>query len=257
MPDVTPKDSPRALAIPGMHERLLKEITRQCPVGSWHHLLDLGAGQGAMSQRLVDAGYQVCACDMFPEMFRCPEVECRRADAREPLPYANDQFDAVVCVEVVEHLESQLGLFQEVQRILRPGGLFLFSTPNIVSLKSRLAFLLTGYFYSHGPLRVDQRDPVSQHIAAFTPDRYRFMLHQAGLNMTHLTTDKYQKSSIWLSPLAPLIWAATRWRHAPTVGTSLENSRAALFGRTMVGVAVNDAQTIPVMGEPVINPAAA
>ena len=232
-------EAPRALAIPDMHDRLLPVIDQQIEsIGeSAPHVLDLGAGEGAFSHLLQERGYRVAACDLYPEMFRCPGVECRRADVHDELPYQDATFDAVISIEVVEHLESQLGLFEEVGRVLKPGGQFIFTTPNIASLKSRLGFLFSGYFYSHGPLDPEVHDPVSQHIAAFTPDRYRFVLARAGLELENVETDKYQKTSLWLSWLAPLIWCHSRRKYGRADGPRFENSAATLFGRTMIGMA--------------------
>ena len=48
----------------------------------------------------------------------------------EQLPYADFSFDAVVCVDVLEHVTNLDKVLLEVSRVLRPGGLFLFDTIN-------------------------------------------------------------------------------------------------------------------------------
>ena len=235
-----PPTAPRGLTIPGLHAQLAPLVVAQIEgteSAQPPRVLDLGAGPGGMSYRLQQAGLEVEACDLFPELFQCPNVACRRADAHQPLPYQSSRFDAVVAIEVVEHLESQLALFGEVYRLLKPGGKFFFTTPNIASLKSRLSYLLTGYFYSHGPLDPDVDDPVSQHIGPTTPDRYRFLLARSGLKLKHLTTDRFQRSSLGLAWLVPLIWTLTRLKFSSTPGTQMENAPGTLFGRTLVGVA--------------------
>ena len=238
-----PEDSsqaPRSLTIPGMHSLLaplvIADIKSSHPQSA-PRVLDLGAGPGGMSYRLQQAGFQMEACDLFPELFQCPGVTCQLADACQPLPYNNEQFDAIVAVEVVEHLESQLTLFGEIHRLLKPGGKFFFTTPNIASLKSRLSYLLTGYFYSHGPLDPNVDDPVSQHIGPSPPDRYYYLLARAGLDLNRLTTDRLQRSSLGLAWLAPLIWGLTQLKYSATKGTRMENSPPTLFGRTLIGVA--------------------
>lgn len=225
------------MALGGLHESIIRCIQQHVPSADGKSVLDLGAGSGALCQKLDAAGYQVDACDMFPELFQCPGIECRKADVHEPLPYESNRFDSVVAVEVVEHLESHLGLFEEVQRILKPGGSFIFSTPNISSLKSRFRFLLTGYFYSHGPLDPTVHDPVSQHIAAFTPDRYQFVLARSGLQLDTIETDKYQSTSMCLSALSPLIRFLCKKKFGDSKGAKLQNSPASLLGRTMIGIA--------------------
>jgi SAM-dependent methyltransferase len=49
----------------------------------------------------------------------------------EQLPFAGESFDLVVCVWVLEHLREPLKVFSEVRRVLRPGGHFVFLTPNL------------------------------------------------------------------------------------------------------------------------------
>ncbi|MBC3841458.1 methyltransferase domain-containing protein [Streptacidiphilus sp. 4-A2] len=48
----------------------------------------------------------------------------------EQLPYADASFDIVTCVDVLEHVESPAQAVREIQRVLVPGGLFLFDTIN-------------------------------------------------------------------------------------------------------------------------------
>ena len=106
--------SPRALTIPGKHELLLPIISNRVAPGNGARVLDLGAGEGALSLKLKDLGYSVSACDLFPDMFCCDDVECRQADLLNPLPYEDNEFDLLVCFEVLEHLESHLNLFKEI-----------------------------------------------------------------------------------------------------------------------------------------------
>ena len=48
----------------------------------------------------------------------------------EALPYDSASFDAVVCVDVLEHVTDLNKVLAEVARTLRPGGMFLFDTIN-------------------------------------------------------------------------------------------------------------------------------
>ena len=162
---------------------VMREVTKRVPPEPGPRVLDIGAGHGSMSQRLRDAEYEVSACDLHPENFQAEGIECRRVNADGVLPYDDGSFDLVICIEVVEHLESHRRLFAEVRRVLRPEGRFVFTTPNIQSLKSRMTFLLTGYYYSHGPLEPTELNAVRQHISPFTLDRYRWVLWRCGLEL--------------------------------------------------------------------------
>lgn len=226
--------APRELAIPGTHANVVRLVQQEVPVGS--RLLDIGAGEGALSRRLVEAGYRVEACELFPEMFNVPGVTCRQVDATGVLPYEDDSLDAAVAVEVVEHLESHRMLFSEAARVLKPGGRFMFTTPNILSLKSRLRFLLTGYFYSFGPLDAAVDNPVRQHIAPFTLDRYQFLLRRSGLELVSASTDKIQNTSRFWYWMAPLIRLLARRSFGDLPQVRMQNSREALLGRKLVVV---------------------
>jgi SAM-dependent methyltransferase len=49
----------------------------------------------------------------------------------EQLPFAGESFDLIVCIWVLEHLRDPEGVLREVRRVLRPGGHFVFLTPNL------------------------------------------------------------------------------------------------------------------------------
>jgi SAM-dependent methyltransferase len=226
--------APEEIAIPGTHDWVTAEVTRTVPAADGARVLDIGAGHGSMSRRLLDAGYAVSACDLCPQNFQVPDIECRQVNADGALPYDDGSFDLVICIEVVEHLESHRRLFSEVRRVLAPDGRFVFTTPNVLSLKSRMTFLLTGYFYSHGPLEPTELNPVRQHISPFSLDRYRWVLWRCGLELESFTADKLQRSSMLLGGLWPLCRAWGRLRWGASSNLAEQNSATMLFGRTML-----------------------
>ncbi|HEX2477290.1 MAG TPA: glycosyltransferase [Lacipirellulaceae bacterium] len=223
-----------------LHRLTLPHVMRQLPVsaGAVPRVLDLGAGSGGMSQLLHEAGYRVDACDLEPRLFQFAAVECRPADLGERLPYNDATFDGVICVEVLEHVDGHERLFREVKRILKPGGVFLFTTPNVMSIKSRLSFLWTGFPHSFYPLEVGKQSPQQRHISGYGGDRYRFTLGLAGLELREITCDKFSRTSLVFAWLAPWIKLRTWLRHRRAAGAQLNNSLPALFGRTMIGVSV-------------------
>ena len=66
-------------------------------------------------------------------------------DLRKRLPYDDSSFDVVLLVEVIEHLSDHQAALGELSRILKPGGVLILTTPNIMRLNSRVHFLLSGY----------------------------------------------------------------------------------------------------------------
>ena len=225
---------PRELAIPGTHDRVLEILGRTIDLRSAPRVLDIGAGQGALSLRLKQAGARVSACDVVPEQFDVPGVDFRAVLADGRLPFDDASADAAVAIEVLEHIDGHDRFFAEVARVLAPGGIVMFTTPNILSLKSRMRFLFTGFFYSFGPLEPFTRDPVSQHIAPFTVNRYEWMMSQHGLQLAGLETDKTQTSSVLLSLLVPFIKLATWLQFSGSPLASRQNAGVALYGRKLV-----------------------
>lgn len=225
---------PKELAIPGTHDRVLDVLQRTVNLSARPTILDIGAGQGALSTRLKQLGARVSACDVVPEQFDVPDVDFRVVRQDGTLPFDDASFDVAVAVEVLEHIDGHDRFFGEVARVLAPGGIIMFTTPNILSLKSRLRFLFTGFFYSFGPLEPFTRDPVSQHIAPFSVNRYEWMMSQHGLRLSSVETDKVQTSSVLLSPLVPFIKLATMLQFNGSGLASRQNSPAVLYGRKLV-----------------------
>jgi 2-polyprenyl-3-methyl-5-hydroxy-6-metoxy-1,4-benzoquinol methylase len=222
------------MALGGTHERLLAALAAVAPLEPGMTALDIGAGSGALAAKLQQAGLSVSACDVVTGSFAVPGIECRQIDASGVLPYDADSFDLAVAVEVLEHVDGHDRFFAEAARVLKPGAVLLFTTPNILSLKSRLRFLFTGTFYSFGPLVPFTTDPVSQHISPFTLNRYAWQLSQHDLHVTGVRTDKFQTTSLLLGLLAPLIWLSTRLMYGRDENASVQNSAVPLFGRKLM-----------------------
>jgi 2-polyprenyl-6-hydroxyphenyl methylase / 3-demethylubiquinone-9 3-methyltransferase len=101
-------------------------------------VLDLGCAGGFMAEAMAARGARVIGIDPAADA-----VEAARRHSRaqgltiqydvgvgEALPYDTAGFDAVVCVDVLEHVADLNRVLAEVARVLRPGGLFLFDTIN-------------------------------------------------------------------------------------------------------------------------------
>jgi SAM-dependent methyltransferase len=94
-------------------------------------VLDLGAGAGIVAaMNFKGLVRRVCGVDLDPRVASNPMLdEGRVADAGE-VPYPDQVFDVVFADNVVEHLAEPLVVLREVRRVLKPGGTFLFKTPN-------------------------------------------------------------------------------------------------------------------------------
>lgn len=101
-------------------------------------VLDLGCAGGFMAEALARRGAQVTGIDPAAEAIAAARQHAQAQGLQigydvgvgEALPYDPAGFDAVVCVDVLEHVTDLQKVMHEVARVLRPGGLFLFDTIN-------------------------------------------------------------------------------------------------------------------------------
>ena len=223
------------LAIPGTHDKFMAFFAKVIGAGAYFDklsmlkVLDVGAGQGALSKKLDEAGFDVSACELHPEIFRYDKVECRKADLTQSLPYDDGAFDAAVAVEVMEHLASPDRLFAECARVLKDGGVFAVSTPNILSLKSRMRFLACGFFYSFAPLDLENKRSL-EHVSSLTLDQYRYLAHRNGFEIASIGVDKRQNTSVMLLGITPLLWLLAKLQRVPF---GVHGDMRLLLGRTL------------------------
>ena len=179
---------------------------------------DIGAGEGFFSQLLGEhvrakLGLQpsdvITACDIFPEYFRYPAVKCEKISSDGRLPYDNASIDVACSLEVVEHVEDQFAFARELHRILRPGGLAIISTPNILNVNSRWRYLHSGFAVLFDPLLLSSADPVhtSGHINPVSYYYLAYQLRRAGFASTSIEYDRFKTSARFLLLLCgPAIW---------------------------------------------------
>ena len=217
-------------------------------------VLDIGAGEGYLAQRvhavIVERGLsaRLEACDLFPDNFHVPDVHCRPIDLDGGLPLPDASVDLAYSVEVLEHLEDQFGFLREVQRVLRPGGRFVVTTPNVLSLTSRLRTLLVGFPELFGPLPLRSEDPqhVGGHIHPVSVYFISYMAEKAGFRVAGLHIDRVKSGSVgalvlWpLLALASLLVAMRVRRKEPVIYAENRvhlrriNSLQVLTGRTII-----------------------
>jgi 2-polyprenyl-3-methyl-5-hydroxy-6-metoxy-1,4-benzoquinol methylase len=211
-------------------------------------VLDMAAGSGAFARRLHQLGFAVEACDLFPEQFGAPEIPVKFADLSERLPYDDDSFDVLSCLEGVEHLEDQFAFVRECWRVLRPGGRLLLSTPNILGLASRWRYFWTGFFpLATKPMNEHRKAPIHDHIHLITYYELRYILRTTGFNVVQVTTDRIRKYGLLHGWAVPFVWMATRQALRQEIDpvqarSNREISRHMLcpdllFGRTLMVVA--------------------
>ena len=130
---------------PGLHETALAMLRRFREPGA--SVLDLGAGEGAFSLRLVEAGYRCEAVELLPDRFQAEGVPCHNLDLNGDFAAAMGRtFDVVAAIEIIEHLENPRHFLRQCCKLVAPRGIILLSTPNIEDVYSRVRFLIRGRF---------------------------------------------------------------------------------------------------------------
>lgn len=96
-------------------------------------LLDIGCGNGDICHYFVQKGFSVFGVDV---------EDCRRTENKnfyfqlissERIPKADACYDIILSNHVIEHVKDQDLHMREIRRLLRPGGLVYFATPNKTS----------------------------------------------------------------------------------------------------------------------------
>jgi len=103
-----------------------------------HNVLEIGAGDFSFDyMRNMAAGAWIKADFALP----C-DVICDFNSVSLSLPFSDQQFDLIICTEVLEHLLWPQQLLKEAHRVLTPKGKIIVSVPNITSLSYRFAWLM-------------------------------------------------------------------------------------------------------------------
>ena len=125
------------------------------------------------------------------EQFDC-KIDLFNAE-KDRYPYPEGHFTAVICCELLEHLEfDPMYLMSEVNRILRPGGHLVLSTPNISSLRS-ISNAIGGY---HPGLFTQYVKPLpgadtNRHQREYAPREIGMLLDASGFAVERMETGPY------------------------------------------------------------------
>lgn len=107
-------------------------------------LLDVGCWDGEATKYYSDklCVKDIYGVDIFPEIAEKAKNNNVKAGIcnfeNERLPFDDQQFDIVIANQVFEHLKDIYHLMDEINRVLKTGGILLFSVPNLASLHCRL-----------------------------------------------------------------------------------------------------------------------
>lgn len=151
-------------------------------------ILDLGSASGGNSMRLLEMGHSVTSVeysDLGVSIQRRKGIPVLQADARS-LPFKNNTFDLVVCLDVLEHIVEEEQVVSEIYRVLKPSGKFIISVPEGKKLWS-----------SH--------DVAVSHVKRYERDELAFLAESSGL-----VVSKMYSRNVFVKPIAMFTRRFTR-----------------------------------------------
>lgn len=114
-------------------------------LGPGKRLLDVACGSGGTTLRIArQTNCIVHGIDIHAKGIEAARAAAQRSqfelqatfevlNAAEPLPFPDASFDALICIDAVNHLPDRRSIFAEWARVLRPGGRLVFTDPIVVT----------------------------------------------------------------------------------------------------------------------------
>ncbi|HEY9737829.1 MAG TPA: bifunctional 2-polyprenyl-6-hydroxyphenol methylase/3-demethylubiquinol 3-O-methyltransferase UbiG [Trichocoleus sp.] len=141
-------ESAKIYALHHLNQPRFAYFDRHLPEWTGLRILDVGCGGGFTAECLARRGAVVSGIDQSAACIAAAQdhaAACQltidyRYGYAESLPYTDAEFDAVICVDVLEHVDDVQQTVAEIHRVLKPGGWFCFDTINR-TFKSKLIMI--------------------------------------------------------------------------------------------------------------------
>jgi SAM-dependent methyltransferase len=190
------------------HELILKHLPKE------GQILELGPGPANRTSAFLSrAGAAVDGLDVDEEARQNPALRHAYIAREGPWPVGSDRYDAVVANYVLEHLSQPAATMAEVYRVLRPGGLFFFRTPNLWHYVSVVSWLSPHWFHRRVANRLrrlpaNAHEPYATYYRMNATGRARALLYRAGFTEVELLTIEKEPSYGLSSPLLFFLFLA-------------------------------------------------
>lgn len=110
-----------------------------------YNLLDIGCGSGEISKQIANLGFRVYGIDISRRAIKTAKnrgIIAIVGDITNIFPFKDGFFDYVFAGEVIEHLFDVRHFLLETNRVLKPDGKLLLTTPNLANLSDRIRLLI-------------------------------------------------------------------------------------------------------------------
>lgn len=169
--------------IPKIGERV--EIATRY-VKKCNRLLDVGCSEGVIAhflKRKVSKIYGIDKSKKDLVKARKRGIITKHTDLdQEKIPFRNSFFNAVTCLDVIEHIKDPAGLIEEIYRVVKRGGDLILSAPNIRFSDHLLELFIRGHFPKTSE---DKTAYDGGHIHYFTFSDLKLILNQVGFKVIY------------------------------------------------------------------------
>jgi len=190
-------------AAPNTHKRVYELVRQYLVAPQGKRVCDLPSGAGAFSVELAKLGCDVTAVDLETvEPFQFDRTRLVLADANLPLPFDDGEFDMMVSIEGIEHLENPSAFVRECARVVKQDGLIIISTPNVDSYRSRRSTHIHGFHKYFKPVSGEQK--MAWHLHPIDMTFMRGALRKAGLEIIEVAVNRMHGMGVLSEMLRPL-----------------------------------------------------
>ena len=173
-------------------------------------VLDLPCGRGALTKRLLQKNINVVPSDVV-NILKIDDMADKftLSDMDRRLPFDNNTFTELVCIDGIEHIEKPFDFIRECNRVIVSSGRILISTPNISAARSRWRYFLTGHHNKcKTPLNEKNVNPLHHKNMISFPE-LRYILHTSGFEIEKIRTNRIKAISYLYGIYYPFLYFAT------------------------------------------------
>ena len=163
------------------YDLITKLVTTLQPTGTFR-ILDAGCGTGQMTKQLEGIGEAV-GMDSASEAIAYARSRGVKRLVRGSItapPFAEQSFDCVLALDVIEHVDDDMGILTSLFRVIKPGGHLIITVPAFDALWS-------------------EHDEINHHKRRYRAPQLRMLIQEAGFDVERLT---YCNTALYLPVLA-------------------------------------------------------
>lgn len=116
----------------GRRQLIYQTLQKFLPVKERIKILDIGCNAGVLVQRLQQKGYNTYGYDFSSEAInygRSRGIKNLKVSSLENMPYHNNEFDAIICLDLIEHIKDDQGALRMIDKVVRDNGLVIITVP--------------------------------------------------------------------------------------------------------------------------------